>query len=153
MEAQFIFQTLMRHRTNLARILENTSEADLVRIPGGYRNNIWWNIAHTLVAQQLLCYKLSGLPLHIEDDLVVAYSKGTFPGDLPDQKYREMVARLLVETVDDLQADYEKSVFKSYNTYTTSAGFTLSSIDQALQFNLYHEGLHLGIILSMIKVV
>ena len=143
----------MRHRTNLARILETTPEADLARIPEGFRNNIWWNIAHALVVQQLLCYKLSGLPLLIEDDLVAAYSKGSFPGELPDQKYRKQVARLLVKTVDDLQSDYEKSVFKSYTTYKTSAGFTLSSIDEALQFNLYHEGLHLGVILSLIKVV
>lgn len=153
MEAQFIFQTMVRHRKNLVKILENTSESDLERIPEGFRNNIWWNITHLLVVQQLLCYKLSNLPLYIEDEMVASYSKGTFPSDLPDAEYRARVSQLLEETVSHLERDYENELFREYHTYTTSAGFILSSIDEALQFNLYHEGLHLGIILSLMKVV
>lgn len=153
MKAEFIFQTMKRHRKNLVKILENTSESDLECIPEGFRNNIWWNITHLLVVQQLLCYRLSGLPLYIAEDMVSAYSKGTFPSELPGPEYRADVARLLEETVNTLEADYNKGSFKEYNTYTTSAGFVLTSIDEALQFNLYHEGLHLGIILSLMKVI
>lgn len=153
MEAQFIFQTMMRHRKNLVKILENTPEPALADIPEGFRNNIWWNISHILVVQQLLCYKLSGLPLNIPEDLVGMYSKGTFPGVLPDPAERAEVGRLLVDTVGKLEQDYNDGVFENYTTYKTSAGFVLSSIDEALQFNLYHEGLHLGTVLSLLKIV
>jgi hypothetical protein len=152
MDAQFIFQTMTRHRKNLVKILENTSESRLECIPEGFNNNIWWNITHTLVVQQLLCYKLSKLPMYIPDDMVVAYSKGTFPAQLPNTEYRAGVSSLLEETVSNLEGDYKNGLFKEYSTYTTSAGFVLSSIDEALQFNLYHEGLHLGTILSLMKV-
>ena len=153
MEAEFIFQTMQRHRKNLVKILENTPESTLGHIPEDFRNNIWWNISHILVVQQLLCYRLSGLPLNVSDALVEAYSKGTFPEDLPNPEQREEVARLLVDTVGRLEQDYNNGIFKDYTTYKTSAGFTLSSIDEALQFNLYHEGLHLGTVLSLLKIV
>ena len=153
MKAEFIFQTMQRHRENLVKILENTPEPALADIPEGFRNNIWWNISHILVVQQLLCYKLSGLPLNISDALVGAYSKGTFPEDLPNPEKRAEVARLLVDTVGKLEQDYNSGIFQNYTTYKTSAGFTLSSIDEALQFNLYHEGLHLGTVLSLLKIV
>jgi len=153
MKAEFIFQTMQRHRENLVKILDNTPESALGHIPEGFRNNIWWNISHILVVQQLLCYKLSGLPLNITDDFVMAYSKGTFPGELPNPEKRGEVARLLVDTVGRLEQDYDNGIFKNYTTYKTSAGFTLRSIDEALQFNLYHEGIHLGTVLSLLKIV
>jgi hypothetical protein len=152
MDTRFIFQTMARHRGNLVKILENTPEAGLESIPDGFRNNIWWNIGHILVVQQLLCYKLSSLPMYIGGGMAAAYSKGTFPAELPEPEHRAEVARLLVETVGNLERDYENRVFKEYHAYTTSAGFTLTCIDEALQFNLYHEGLHLGTILSLMKL-
>jgi hypothetical protein len=81
------------------------------------------------------------------------YSKGTFPGELPDREQRALVAGLLVDTVGKLEQDYNSGIFKDYTTFKNSAGFTLNSIDDALQFNLYHEGLHLGTVLSLLKIV
>ena len=151
MKADFIFQTMKGHRKNLVKILERTPEAGLGHIPPGFRNNIWWNITHLLVTQQLLCYKLSNLPMYIKGEMVSAYSKGTFPAELPDPDYRSEVAGLLVETVELLERDYQTGLFQDFNSYTTSAGFTLNSIDEAIQFNFYHEGLHLGVVLSLLK--
>lgn len=38
--------------------------------------------------------------------------------------------------------------------YTVStANFTLKSIDDAMQFNNFHEGIHIGIILQLRKFV
>ena len=52
-----------------------------------------------------------------------------------------------------MQEDYGKGLFKGYTEYTTSANVTLSSVDDAIIFNVYHEGLHLGAILSLMKLV
>jgi len=153
MNESFAFQTLLKSRQRLVRILSETSPDHLQRVPEGFNNNIWWNAVHTLVVQQLLCYKLSGLPMHIEESLVADYAKGTFPGTLPEAEARAAICELLTSTVGQLQGDYEKGVFKDYTPYTTSAQVTLRNIEDAIRFNLYHEGLHMGAVLSLLKAV
>ena len=153
MVAPIVFQTLANQRKRLVEILGNTSEADLQAIPAGFRNNIWWNAAHILVVQQLLCYKLTNLPLLIDASWVAAYAKGTFPGALPGEEERHKVQEQLVGTVAKLQEDYQAGRFGSYTPYTTSAGVTLRSIEDGILFNLYHEGLHLGAIQSLQKAL
>jgi hypothetical protein len=147
-----VFKTLLKNRKLLAKILLETSPENLERVPDGFNNNIWWNAVHTLVVQQLLCYKLSGLPLHVDSDLVASYSKGSFPGTLPEAGVRKKICDLLTSTVDQLQQDYDQGVFKEYTSYTTSAGVTLENIEDGILFNLYHEGLHLGTILALLKL-
>ena len=48
-------------------------------IPDGFNNNILWNIAHTVVTQQLLVYKISGLDMHIPKEWIGLFAKGTKP--------------------------------------------------------------------------
>ncbi len=69
----------LQNRKNLLAILENTSKEDLLRIPKEFSNNIWWNIAHVVVTQQILVYKFSGLPMLVSDELVAKFMKGTVP--------------------------------------------------------------------------
>ena len=60
-------------RTNrrlLQRILDSHSLEQLNTVPEGFKNNLIWNIAHVIVTQQLLVYKLSGLPMMVDDDMV-----------------------------------------------------------------------------------
>lgn len=149
----FVFDTLLKSRERLVRLLSETPPELLGQVPERFNNTIWWNAVHTLVVQQLLCYKLSGLPLHIEASLVSEYSKGTFPGELPESGAREAICGLMTSTAKQLREDYQKGIFKSYTPYTTSAGVTLHSIEEGIQFNLYHEGLHMGAILSLLKAV
>lgn len=153
MNISFVFQTLLKSRQRLVQILSETSPDHLERVPEGFNNNIWWNAVHTLVVQQLLCYKLSGLPIHIQDSLVADYSKGTFPAALPEAGFRGKICDLLTSTVIQLEKDYREGIFREYTPYTTSAQVTLRNIEDAISFNLYHEGLHLGAILSLLKAV
>jgi len=153
MNEAFVFQTLGKSRKRLAQILSETSPRHLEEVPEGFNNNIWWNGVHILVVQQLLCYKLSGLPLHIDGALVATYSKGTFPGALPEAGARDQVIGLLTSTSSQLEQDYLEGIFKEYTPYTTSAGVTLTNIQEGMLFNLYHEGLHMGTILSLLRAV
>ena len=124
-----------------------------MKIPEGFRNNIWWNIAHVVVTQQLLAYKLSGLQMRIPEALVEKFKKGTVPdGTATDEEIKEIGA-FLISTIEWLEEDYENGLFESYNSYTTSVNVTLKNIDDALAFNLFHEGLHRGAILALQKLV
>ena len=71
-----LFDTAIFTRKSLLKIMETRSYEELVKIPHSFKNSIFWNIAHLLVTQQLLCYRLSGLDLSIDEEMVGKYGKG-----------------------------------------------------------------------------
>ena len=52
-----------------------------------------------------------------------------------------------------LATDFAAGRFVEYSPYTTSTGLKLATLSQADAFNHFHEGIHLGIILSIRKDV
>lgn len=148
-----IFDATLQNRKLLYNILKNTPKDKLLEIPKNFNNNIWWNIAHVVVTQQLLVYKFSGLPMLVDGNLVDKYKKGTKPDGAPTDKEIESIKKLLFFTLEQTEADYNAGKFIEYNEYTTSANVTLSSADDALSFNLFHEGIHLGSILALLRNV
>ncbi len=128
-------------------------EDRLFEIPPGFRNSIWWNLAHIIATQQILLYRFSGLSARVDDNWINTYMKGTFPTGIPEKKELEFLQKSLVDTATWASEDYDNGVFVKYEEYTTSTKVTLRSVEDAIQFNNFHEGLHLGVILSQIKVL
>jgi hypothetical protein len=147
------FDIILQNRKILYKFLKETPREQLLRIPEGYRNNIWWNIAHVVVTQQLLVYKLAGQEMRVDNTLVEQFKKGSVPDGTATDAEIDSIAGLLFDTVDWLRDDYGKGIFKTYNEYTTSVNITLRNVEDAIQFNVYHEGLHLGAILSLLKAL
>jgi len=150
----FTFKVLQNTRSIFKDIIENNTLEDLNKIPEGFNNNIIWNIAHTVVSHQLLAYKLSGLESSLSDELINKYRKDSKPnGDISQEDVNE-IKNLLLSTVEQTKIDYSNSVFKTYNAYTVSTtGNTLTTIDEALQFIVIHEGLHYGYVLALLKAI
>jgi hypothetical protein len=143
----------LQNRKNLHAILEQTPKEDLLKIPQGFRNNIWWNIAHVVVTQQILVYKLSGLQMRVPDALVDKFKKGTVPDGTATDEEMKMVTDFLISTITWTQEDYEAGLFKNFNEYTTSAKVTLRNVQDAADFNMFHEGIHLGSIFALRKML
>ena len=125
----------------------------LNKIPEGYNNNLIWNIAHVIVVQQMLVYNLSGLPMMISDEMISKYKKGTKPGHIVMQAEVDDIQTLLVETINQTEADLENKIFTNFQEYPTSTGFVLRSASDAMAFNDFHEGLHIGIAMSIRKFI
>jgi hypothetical protein len=58
-------------------LIQGYTLEQLNKVHEGFNNNIIWNIAHVIVTQQILVYKLSGLPMIVTDEMVEKYRKGT----------------------------------------------------------------------------
>ena len=140
------FKTL---RQLIRKFSTGFSEDALFEIPEGYNNNLAWNLGHLVVTQQLLHYKLSGLPMAVDEEMVNCFRKGTGPGDWEARPDMEQIRSLLITHPEKLEADLMANEFKHFTSYQTSAGVTLNTIDDALQFNQFHEGLHLGYMMAM----
>lgn len=147
------FDILLKNRRILHRILHQTPKEELFKIPEGFRNNIWWNIAHAVVTQQLLVYKLSGLTIQIEDELIHKYRKGTVPEEEPSDLEMEKISGYLESTVHQMQKDYEAGKFKNFETYMTTPKVELANTEDAISFLVFHEGIHLGAILALQKAI
>ncbi|MFO7672268.1 MAG: DinB family protein [Lutibacter sp.] len=147
------FDILIKTRQLLFKITENLSMEQLNKIPPGFKNNIAWNIAHLTVTQQLLCYKLSGLNCLVSDEMIANFQKGTAPDQFISKEEFEAIKVQFLQLPLQLEADYNKGIFKNYSEYKTSVNITLNSVDDAIMFNTYHEGIHLGIILQLMKFV
>ncbi|CAM1358645.1 DinB family protein [Tenacibaculum soleae] len=147
------FEILKKSRALVLKKVDNLSIEQLHTIPEGFKNNIAWNVAHLVVTQQLLNYKLSGLNCLASDELIETHKKGTLPTKTFTEEEFEEVKELLIGLPDTLQEDYEAGIFTEFNAYETSLGFTLDSIETAISFNNLHEGIHLGTIMALTKLV
>jgi RNA recognition motif-containing protein len=149
----FAFDVTLKNRTLFKSFLENLTLDQLNTVPKGFNNNIFWNIAHTVATQQLLVYKLSGVPMLLEDAFVDRYRKGTKTEHKATQEEVDEVKDLLFSTIEKTQEDYAKKVFKTYNEYTVSTKSTLTNTEDAIAFNNFHEGIHLGYVLAQKKAL
>ena len=144
---------MMQHRKVLYRYLKEIPLEVLNTIPTNFRNNIVWNIGHIIVTQQILMYRLSGRSPLVTEEMIRRYQRGTVPeGDATAEEV-EHLKKLLFSTIEKTAEDYQLGVFRSFDLFTTSAKITLSNADDAILFNNFHEGLHLGMILAQRKVL
>lgn len=145
-----VFRLHQITRETLLEYLDQYSPEQLSKIPTGFNNSIVWNILHCVVTQQILCYKLSGNTLHISDNWVESYKKGTKPnGQCVGLEEIQQIKKALSFTQKQLEKDYKSGVFQNFTTYPTSYGFELKSMEDAIIFNNLHEGMHLGIIKTL----
>lgn len=145
------FDVVLKNRKIMSSFIDAFSLEDLNKVPEKFNNNLIWNIAHLVVTQQLLTYSLSGLPMQISDELVEKYKKGSMVDGNVSQEEINEIKGLLLSTIEKTKEDYEKGVFNSFQPYTTSTNSTLKSFEEAMEFNNFHEGIHLGYILALKK--
>jgi hypothetical protein len=121
--------------------------------PPKFSNNLIWNIGHIIAAQQSLVYRSSNLPMNIPDDFFEKYKPGTRPGEPVSQNEADEIRTLLTSMIDQTEEDLKNGKFVTFNERTTITGFHLGNLQDALVFNNFHEGLHLGYMKSIARFV
>ncbi len=149
----FTLKNTYKTRVILKNFLETITLENLNKIPEGFNNNIFWNIAHLVATQQILTYQFSNIPVLVSDKIIANYRKGTRPEADATQAEVDEIKKLLFSTLDQTRKDYEAGVFKAYNSITTSMDSTLTSVDEAIAYNNFHEGIHLGSVLALRRAI
>lgn len=147
------FEIFKIYRKSLVQEIDDLSIEQLQKIPEGFKNNIFWNVAHTLVSQQILHYKMSGLNPLITNDWIENYQNGTFPRFVITEDEIDYLKNKLIITAEQLEEDFNEKKFESYTEFETKMGILISSVEDAINFNNTHEALHYGIVSSMKKLV
>ena len=148
------FKALLAIRKKVVSEVKELGLEQLNKIPKGFNNNILWNIGHVLVVHQLLAYRLSGLPILLDESLVDLFGKGSKPQEKYNNDMLDKLTRLLTCTVNDLEQDYKSGIFNSYKPYTIHTfNVELQSIEEAIQFITIHDATHFGYLLALKKAV
>ncbi|WP_026712999.1 DinB family protein [Flavobacterium daejeonense] len=148
-----ILEITKTSRNMVSKLIQGYTLEQLNKVPEGFNNNLIWNVAHIIVTQQLLVYKLAGLPMMISEELVEKYRKGTKTEHQATQEEVDEILSLLHATVTQTEKDIENNLFQNFNEYPTSTGFVLKNNQDSMEFNNFHEGLHVGVIMSLRKLV
>jgi len=137
----------------VSKLIQGFTLEQLNKVPAGFNNNLIWNVAHIVVTQQLLVYKLAGLPVMVSEEMIEKYKKGTKTDHVATQEEVDEILSLLHKTVAQTEIDIENNLFQNFNEYPTSTGFVLKTNQDSMEFNNFHEGLHIGVIMALRKLV
>ena len=128
----------------------------LNEIPDGFSNNIIWNLGHLVAASQLIFYRRAGLDLTIDEKFITPFLPSTKPKDLIDSDEIKTIKEYAISTIAAMQTDLKT---KRFSNYTKSEniervyGIEVLTIEDALEFLLYHEGYHSANIITIKKLV
>ena len=146
-------ETIKKVRTFLLEGIKDLTADQLNKIPAGFNNNIIWNLGHLIAAQQGICYKRAGLPTLVSDNFWEKYRSGSKPEGNVSSDEIEKIKEMFLSSLDHLEANYNNQIFGNYIAWTTRYGVEITSIEDALRFVPFHEGLHSGVISTMKKLV
>lgn len=147
------FEILKKTRQFLLGMINELTAEQLNEIPAGFNNNIIWNVAHMVAAQQGVCYFRGGLPLVVKEEFFLAYKPETKPQGNVDSKLIDEIKSLLFTTIDQLEADYNNGLFKNNPAWTNRYGVEHRNIEDSINFILFHDGLHLGYVMALKRMV
>jgi hypothetical protein len=146
-------ETVRGTRLFVLQLVSELTVDQLNKVPQEFNNNIIWNLGHLVAAQQGVCYLRAGLQTKIPEAFYRRFKPDTRPEGFIDAAGVEEIKNLLLSTLDQFEADYEANLFTGYKPWTTRYGAALTNIDEAVQFLLFHEGLHTGYIMGQKRLV
>lgn len=147
------FEITQANRMALLKLTSGLSSSQLQTIPSGFSNNILWNLAHMVAIQQKLMYGLSGLPYVLPEKFVKNYENGTFPKENVDDDEIKTIREYLETSIPKATEDWETGKLKTVIPFETRIKVRLAEFDEVVQFNQFHEGVHTGIILCILKFI
>ena len=140
-------------RRTIAFTLSRLSLDQINHIPDGQSNNIIWNAAHLISVQQLLVNRRSDAAYTEGKDITAFYKPGTKPEGDVTQEFVDYIRERLVGASIQMEEDYKAGLFDTYEPFETRTRVKLENATDAINFVLFHEGIHLGYIMSYINLM
>jgi hypothetical protein len=144
-------ERLKKIRIFLLDLIKDLTTEQLNEIPKGFNNNIIWNIGHLVASQQGLCYMRANIKPAIDEQLFSGFKAQTKPDAFITAEEITQIKTISISAFDQLEEDYNKNLFSNYTAFTTRYDISITTIDDAIDFLLFHEGLHMGYIMAMKK--
>lgn len=142
------FKTLRITHHHLTRELDNLAPENFYTIPQGRDDNILWNVGHVTCSLARISYAFSGHPLPIPEHYLSLFGKDTNALAWNANPVHTEVLKHANKLLDQIEADYPTQKFANYKPWDVG-GATIDTIEEAIAFHSFHEGLHIGKILDI----
>lgn len=146
-------EIIRKPREMVLNLVKDLTPQQLNHVPEGFNNNIIWNVAHMISGQQGIFYTRAGLPVLVADKYYTPYRPDTKPTAFVEAGDVATIKELFLSTIDQLETDVNNNLFVNYPTWKTRYGVEIDSVETALAFLPFHEGLHAGYIMALKRVV
>lgn len=143
-----MFEEMNAWRGYLLKSLDGLSDEQWQKTPDGFKNNILWNAGHIAWAQAAFIYDMSGVESPISADYKTWFDNGSSPAGWETMPDIAEVKATLASLGKSIQADHEAGKFGERTPFDLG-GITINTFEDAMAFNTWHEGIHLGIIMQL----
>ena len=149
----FLLKHHLQNRKLLKKLLLSLDESQANEIPPFFNNNIIWNCAHVIAVQQSLIYQLCCKTPRADKSIIRQFTIGTKPTEYFETGFIENIGELLLSTSVQMAEDLNNEEFIVGQPFMTAIKVELTQVEEVLAFTNYHEGLHLGVITSLLKCI
>ena len=148
-----LYKSVRVSRGYLLQVIEGISDEKMLEVPEGAVNNVLWNLGHIVHAHDRFTYGACDVESDVPASYTDLFKGGTSPSDWDEPPSIEEVMGHIKNATDKTYSDYAAGKFDNYNAFELAPSLTIRNIDEALQFNCLHEGVHIGIILSLKRLI
>ncbi|KKB34674.1 DinB family protein [Bacillus thermotolerans] len=150
-----IWERLEFARSATVGTLEAIEEEKWNTQPEGFGNTIKWNAGHIYISlESLLQVAAPGYEAVKAEEYASLFSTGTRPSEWTDNgpSKQEMIELLSGQT-ERVKQYFEERLSDQPAQELAIGPLALKTIDDLINFSLFHEGMHIGIIQSQLKVL
>ena len=149
MSLPLAFKTFAIVRDHMLQELEGLDTDRMLALPDGRDDNILWNVGHLLCSLSRLTYVFSGQPLPIPEHYLTLFGKGTSARHWDEAPDIDEVLGHFNRLPKQIEQDFLAHRFTGYKALEIVPGKTISSVEEAVSFHCFHEGLHIGMIITL----
>ena len=144
---------IKKTRSIILELISDLNIEQLNRIPEGFNNNIIWNLGHLIAVQESIFYLRAGLPINLDQNFFDSFKNGSRPDIEYSAEAINSIKTLLITSLEKVDNDLKMGILNNYQAWKTRFNVEISSINDALNFIPFHEGLHVGCIMAFKKMI
>ncbi|RTR33860.1 DinB family protein [Robertmurraya yapensis] len=145
---EVLFNQLATYRSELIGVAQSVTAEEAESIPNGFNNNIRWNLGHVYLDQYLWIQAVTKEKASVPAGFQSWFGYGTSPADFTEETPSlEELIQILQKQPEDIREAYGERLEEELAP--TEMG--MHTIEQVLIRTIFHEGMHLQVILDIKK--
>lgn len=122
-------------------------------IPEGFNNNVRWNLGHIITITDQLANYPAGEQPDFGKTFHKSFANGTSPNDWNEETPSlDEIIQALQEQPSKIKEKFTGRLSEPLPKPFSLVGVEFKTVGDLIAFNLYHEGMHLGQINTMLRI-